>query len=244
MRATMLLDERVLVRWALWLVFGCCLLVAGCGKQTRLPLSTAGGSEAGFGGAGDAGGNDAVAAGRGSEGEDGTAGEGEGAAAAEGAGTAAAGGAGAAAGDGAGGAGGERPDGCTDLSHFEDTMRMKWDLRVIGMGFEAHEGGRLRVVVTYSGEPSYALGETTIESGSFEVFLPGVIEPYTGIGVYIDKGRDDACTIDEDGLFTKTTGGVFRDEVWEITPDEPDPAGAMPCVINGIFDLTVPLPCP
>ena len=123
-------------------------------------------------------------------------------------------------------------------------MRMKWDLTVSGTGFEADEGSRVRVVVTYSGEPSYALGETTIEGGSFEMFLPKVIEPYTGIGVYIDQARDDACTIDEDSLFTKTTGGVFRDEVWEITPDEPDPAGASPCMINGIFDLTRPLPCP
>jgi hypothetical protein len=147
------------------------------------------------------------------------------------------------AGDG-GSAGGGRADGCLDFSHFEDTMRMKWDLRVIGTDFEADEGSRVRVVVTYSGEPSYGLGETSIQSGDFDVTLPGAIEPYTGIGVYIDRGRDDACDVDADTLFTRTTGGVNGDFVWEITPDEPDPAGASPCRINGIFDLTTPLPCP
>jgi hypothetical protein len=121
---------------------------------------------------------------------------------------------------------------------------MKWDLRVIGTGFEADEGERVRVVVTYSGEPSYGLAETAIQSGSFDIVLSGATEPYTGIGVYIDRDRDEACTIDVDTLFTLTTGGVYGDFVWEVTPDEPDPAGASPCYINGIFDLTVTLPCP
>jgi hypothetical protein len=143
-----------------------------------------------------------------------------------------------------GSAGSERPDGCVDFSHFEDTLRTKWDLRVIGTGFEADDGSRVRVVVTFSGEPSYGLAETTIQSGAFDITLSAAIEPYTGIGVYFDRGRDDACDVDQDALFTRTTGGVFGDYLWEITPDEPDPAGASPCYINGIFDLTTPLPCP
>jgi len=153
--------------------------------------------------------------------------------------------------DGAGGggtsAGGSSGSGgtgdCVDLSHFDDVMRMKWDLRVIGTGFEADEGNTVRVVVTL-GEPSYGLGQAAIRSGSFDFVLPGTVEPYTGIGVYIDRGRDDACDVNDDSLWQRTTGGVYGDYVWELTPDERDPAGAPPCNINGIFDLTNPLPCP
>ncbi|HKY41125.1 MAG TPA: hypothetical protein VJN18_34565 [Polyangiaceae bacterium] len=198
-----------------------------------------GDSAAGLGGASVTGPSSAAAAGGGgaAAGEAGSAGEG-----------AAVAGGGAASEDGSAGEGGSpgrgRPDGCLDFSHFEYGPRMTWDLRVIGTGFEADEGSRVRVVVTNTGEPSYALAEATIHSGSFDVALPGIIEPYTGIGVYFDKGRDDACDVDGDTLFTRTTGGVYGDYVWEITPDEPDPAGASPCYINGIFDLTTPLPCP
>lgn len=191
MRPRTLQDDRAPMRRALWLVAGCCLLLAACGKDTRTHV----------GAAGDGGGD-------------------------------------------GGGAGSGRPDGCIDFSHFEDTMRMKWDLRVIGTGFEADEGNRVRVVVTYSGEPSYGLGETAIQDGSFDILLPGATEPYTGIGVYIDRDRDDACTLDVDSMWQKSTGGVFGEEIWQVTPDEPDPAGASPCIINGILDLTQPMPCP
>jgi hypothetical protein len=214
--------------------------MAGCGKDTRPGVDSGGGGAPALGGAAAAGGSDAVArAGDAAVGQAGSAGEGEGA-------TAAGAGGDAAGQDGGnGGSGGSRPtDGCFDFSHFEDTMRMKWDLRVIGTGFEADEGERVRVVITYSGEPSYGLAETAIQGGSFDIVLPGATEPYTGIGVYIDRDRDEACTIDVDTLFTRTTGGVYGDFVWEVTPDEPDPSGASPCYINGIFDLTVTLACP
>jgi hypothetical protein len=121
---------------------------------------------------------------------------------------------------------------------------MKWDLRITGTGFDADEGSRVRVVVTYRGEPSYALSESTIVGGAFDVTMPGITEPYTGIGVYFDRGRDDACDIGVDTLFTRTTGGVYGDFLWEITPATRAPAGASPCYINGIFDLTTPLHCP
>jgi hypothetical protein len=75
-------------------------------------------------------------------------------------------------------------------------------------------------------------------------FLSGATEPYTGIGVYIDRDRDEACTIDVDTLFTMTTGGVYGDYVWEVTPNEPTRRAHHRCYINGIFDLTVTLPCP
>lgn len=227
------------MRRVLCLVAGGCLLLAGCGKATASGPGSVG-SVAGLGGASDTGPSSAAAAGGGggaAAGEDSSAGKG---AALAGGGTA---GENSSAGEG-GSAGSGRPDACVDFSHFEDTMRMKWDLRVIGTGFEADEGSRVRVVVTFSGEPSYGLAETAIQSGAFDITLPAATEPYTGIGVYFDRGRDDACDVEVDTLFTRTTGGVYGDYVWEITPDEPDPAGASPCYINGIFDLTTPLPCP
>src|SRR5258706_5049164 len=149
MRAPRLQKESARVCRALGLVAGCCLLSAGCGKDTRSQLGSMGGSAGKGEAACDAGGGDAGA------GDDGCAGS-------------------------------TRPDGCFDLSHFEDTMRMKWDLRVIGTGFEADEGSRVRLVITFSGAPSYGLAETTIQNGSFDFLMPKAVEPYTGMGVYID----------------------------------------------------------
>jgi hypothetical protein len=136
-----------------------------------------------------------------------------------------------------------RPDGCLDFSHFEDSMREHWDLHIIGTGFEADEGSRVRVVVTL-GEPSYALAETTIENGSFNVTLTAATEPYTGMAVYIDRGRNDRCDIEEDTWFTHTSGGVYGEHTWEITPDTEPPSGESPCYLNGIFDLATTLSCP
>ena len=253
-RAPTLQLERTRLRRALWLAAGCSLVLAGCGEDTESQATAAGGNAAVVDAAGDTGGSDAgvFGAGGAAAGEDGGAGEGQ-AAAAGTAGAARDGAAGAAA-DGSagangsagasGGAGGGRPDGCLDLSHLEDTMRMRWDLRVIGTGFDADDGSRVRVVITFSGAPSYGLAETTVQGGSFDIVMPKAVEPYTGIGVYIDKGRDDACTLGVDGMWQRTTGGVSGDFLWQLTPDQKQPSGASPCIINGIFDLTVPLPCP
>jgi hypothetical protein len=235
------------MRGAFGVALGCCLLLPGCGKATGNKPAPPIGS-AGLGGASDDGTGDSGASSGGTTwGEGGAPGE-EGGAGAAVVGGGAAGEEGGTAEEGgapaSGGAGSVRPDGCVDFSHFEYGPRMTWDLQVLGTGFEADEGDRVRVVVTYTGEPSYALAESTIQSGSFDIAMPGIIEPYTGIGVYIDEERNDACDVDVDKLFTLTTGGVFGDFVWEITPDEPDPAGAAPCYINGIFDLTTALPCP
>jgi hypothetical protein len=145
------------------------------------------------------------------------------------------------------GAGGDpasvRPDGCVDFSHFEDSMRERWDLHVDGTGFEADEGSRVRIVVTL-GEPSYGLAETTIENGGFSVTLSEATEPYTGMAVYIDRGRNDRCDIDEDTWFTHTSGGVYGEHTWAITPDTQPPSGESPCYLNGIFDLATTLACP
>jgi hypothetical protein len=215
-----------------------CLVCSACGERNGSTPGAAS-AAAGLGGASDSGPTSvAAAAGEGGvAGDNGRAGE----SAADPAGGAS-GTAGSAGEAGSGGQG--RADGCLDLSHLEDTMRMRWDLRVSGTGFDADEGSRVRVVITFTGEPSYGLAETTIESGAFDVTLPKATEPYTGIGVYIDRDRDDACDVEGDTLFTRTTGGVYGESVWELTPDEPDPAGASPCYINGIFDLTTPLRCP
>ena len=136
-----------------------------------------------------------------------------------------------------------RPDGCVDFSHFEDSMRAHWDLHIVGTGFEADEGSRVRIVVTL-GEPSYGLAETTIENGGFSVTLSEATEPYTGMAVYLDRGRNDRCDIGEDTWFTHTSGGVYGEHTWAITPDTQPPSGESPCHLNGIFDLATTLACP
>ena len=118
---------------------------------------------------------------------------------------------------------------------------------MVGTGFGAAEGQTIRLVITYGeprSNPSYGLAETTINSGSFEIALPQAAGIYTGIGVYIDKARDDACTLGEDPLWQMTTGATSGDVTWEITPRLTPDANDPPCNINGIFDLTKPLPCP
>jgi hypothetical protein len=145
----------------------------------------------------------------------------------------------------AGSAGG--PDGvatgdCVDVSHVD--ARQVDDLRVVGTGFEVDEGRMLRIVVTH-GEPTYGLGETQVVAGAFELLLPGTLGDYTGIGIYVDRVRDSACNPGDELLWQKTTGPATGDTRWEVSPDTLmvfEQAG--PCNINGIFDLTRPLPCP
>jgi hypothetical protein len=128
-------------------------------------------------------------------------------------------------------------------------------LRVIGSGFGVYEGQTIRVVATH-GEPTYGLAEAPIQGGSFEILLPGVLGDYTGLGIYVDTVRDDACNPGDEILWQQTTGpasargpafelGSGGETIWEVTPDRLrtfEQAG--PCNINGIFDLTNPLPCP
>lgn len=132
---------------------------------------------------------------------------------------------------------------CTDFSHAETLWGPPRDLRVIGSGLEAHDGDTVRLVIT-NAEPHYGLAETAIKNGAFEFVLPGAVGNYTGMGVYIDKGKDDACTLGVDPSWQMTTGGDHGAVTWEITPRSEPPAGASPCNINSIFDPTKTLPCP
>ena len=64
------------------------------------------------------------------------------------------------------------------------------------------------------------------------------------MGVYIDKGKDDACTLGVDPSWQMSTGGDHGDVRWDITPGLKPTASDAPCNINGIFDPTKMLPCP
>lgn len=140
---------------------------------------------------------------------------------------------------------------CVDVSHVGDLQRS--DLEVIGTGFDADEGHMIRVVATL-GEPNYGLGEVLIQNGAFNLYLPGVLGDYTGLAVHVDRVRNDACDPDEEILWQITTGPASAlgpeisesngHAVWEVSPDTLrtfEQAG--PCNLNGIFDLTVALPC-
>jgi len=115
---------------------------------------------------------------------------------------------------------------------------------VVGSGFDAYDGETVRaVVVANSGQPNYGVGQTTIRNGSFAIALPKTNEPYTGYGVYIDRGKDNACTLNVDPFFQMVSGGVYQDVNWEINPQTTFLAGLPPCNIDGFFDLTQPLSC-
>jgi hypothetical protein len=112
-------------------------------------------------------------------------------------------------------------------------------------GFDAYDGETARVVVVFVNHMGYGLGETTIRNGSFEIVLPKTNEPYNMYGLYIDRGKDDACTRNVDPFWQMASGGVFQDVNWEVNPLTPAGLpGLDPCNINGLFDLTQPLPCP
>jgi hypothetical protein len=155
--------------------------------------------------------------------------------------------------EGGSGTGGSSPSAsCVDVSHVGPLQ--KKDLAVMGSAFEAYEGSMIRVVATL-GEPTYGLGEAPVEGGAFAILLPGVLGDYTGLAVHVDRVRDDACKPDGEFIWQRATGpmsawgpGFSRTAsggaVWVVTPDTLrrfDEAG--PCNINGIFDLTKPLPC-
>jgi hypothetical protein len=129
---------------------------------------------------------------------------------------------------------------CFDLSHAPVG---RYDFRVVGSGFDAYDGELVRAVVVNGNHPGYGLGQTTIRNGSFEIVLPKTNEPYTGYGVYIDRGADNACTLSVDPFFQMTSGGVYQDVNWEINPQTHYLQGLPPCNIDGSFDLTQPLPC-
>lgn len=132
---------------------------------------------------------------------------------------------------------------CTDFSQAEALWGAPRDLLVVGSGVASYEGETVRLVIT-NGEPHYGLAETTIKDGAFEFSLPGSVGNYTGLGAYIDLGKDDACTLGVDVSWQMTTGGDTGPVTWEITPNWQPPSGSAPCNINGIFDIMMTLPCP
>jgi hypothetical protein len=129
---------------------------------------------------------------------------------------------------------------CVDLSRAPVG---RYDFRVVGSGFDAYDGETVRAVVVNGNHTGYGLSQTTIRNGSFEIVLPKTNEPYTGCGVYIDRGADNACTVNVDPFFQMTSGGVYQDVNWEINPQTRYLQGLPPCNIDGIFDLTQPLSC-
>jgi hypothetical protein len=132
---------------------------------------------------------------------------------------------------------------CVDISKA-GTEPPRYAIEVVGGGFDAWDGKRLRVVTT-DGEPAHGVAQTTIRSGAFTVTIPEVIGHYTGVGAYIDSNEDDACAAGEDPLWQMTTGVAAGDVTWELTPEFAGGAstGELACSINGIFDLTQTLSC-
>ncbi len=120
------------------------------------------------------------------------------------------------------------------------------DLYFSGSGFDPWEGEVVRVVVDGGGWGTdyFAIAEARIESGSFDLFMPGTIErDYTGIGIYIDTARDRMCN-DGEPLWNWVIGPLPADDVIVhlIGPQDMwTQAGS--CNINGMFDLAVPLSC-
>ncbi len=209
-----------------WLVSIASLAMVGCTDGGAAGLGgTSGGARGGGAGGGGAGGMAGDGPGNGGDGgAAGMGGSGGGGAGFGGSGT-------AAAGD------------CADFSHADVGFGPPRDLRVVATGFEAYEGETVRLVITI-GEPRYGLAETAVKNGAFEFVLPGAVGNYTGMGIYVDKGKDDACTLGVDPSWQMSTGGDHGDVRWALTPSSPPPSGAAPCFINGIFDITKMLPCP
>jgi len=134
------------------------------------------------------------------------------------------------------------------------------DLQIVGRQFDAHEGRRIRVVVSAGAGGRLGVADVAIASGAFELTIPGTFNygAYTEISLYVDDDADDACDVGEP-LWGFVTGGVQDNLLVEATPDGPCLSGGGPsmvkgcrswqrpvgpCVINGQADLKVRLPCP
>jgi hypothetical protein len=140
---------------------------------------------------------------------------------------------------------------CVDISHVGAMQTL--DLEVIGTGFAGDEGQMIRVVVTL-GSPTYGLGEAPIRDAAFDIYLPHVLGDYTGIAVYVDRTRNDACDPDQEVMWQVTTGPasalgpgftkVDGHVVWAVTPASLRVSNIVPpCILNGIFDVSTTLAC-
>jgi hypothetical protein len=154
----------------------------------------------------------------------------------------AAGNGGGSGGLGVGGSAGSAGAGdCIDLS---STPIGRFDFLVVASGFDAYEGESVRAFVEMGWDRGHGVAETTIRNGAFVIAMPKTNEPYTCYGIYIDRGGDDACTVNVDPFFQMCSGGVYQDVSWAITPATRYLEGLPPCNINGMLDLTRPLSCP
>jgi hypothetical protein len=134
------------------------------------------------------------------------------------------------------------------------------DLQIVGRQFDAYEGRRIRIVVTYGVGGRLGVADVAIARGAFELTIPGTFNYgyYTEIALYVDDDADEACDVGEP-LWGTVTGIVQENVLVEVTPDGlcfsgggpsmfkgctswRSPVG--PCVINGQADLKMRLPCP
>lgn len=120
----------------------------------------------------------------------------------------------------------------------------RFDFLVVGSGFDAYEGESVRAFVEMGWDMGHGVAETTIQNGAFVIAMPKTNEPYTCYGIYIDRGGDDACTVNVDPFFQMCSGGVYQDVNWAINPQTRYLEGLPPCNINGMLDLTLRLTCP
>jgi hypothetical protein len=179
---------------------------------------------------------------------------------------------GAMAGDARGGGADVDPDGEAGLTDLTDASSAScvsvtggsvepWlDLWIAGSRFDAHEGRRIRIVVSSHVGGRLGVADATVTNGAFEVTMPGTINYsyYTEIAFYVDNDTDDTCDVGEP-TWGFVTGIVQENLVVDATPDGPCVSGGGPsvgtgcrpwpapvgdCFVNGQADLQMYLPCP
>ena len=122
--------------------------------------------------------------------------------------------------------------------------KQPYDARLVGSDFNDWDGEIVRVVVNSDGWGGevYAVMETTIQNGAFDLLMPGTLGlDFTSIGIYIDLERDDACSVAEP-MWQTNTGILQGHTTREFSADRGQWTQA-PCNINGMFDIAVVIPC-
>lgn len=134
------------------------------------------------------------------------------------------------------------------------------DLSVMGSLFDAHEGRRMRIVVSSHVGGRLGVADVAVTNGAFDVTIPGTINYgyYTEIAFYVDNDADDVCDAGEP-IWGFVTGIVQENVVVDATPDGLCVSGGGPsvgagcrswlpsagdCFVNGQTDLQMNLPCP
>jgi hypothetical protein len=133
-----------------------------------------------------------------------------------------------------------------------------WDLRIVGTGFDAYDGMRIRAIAI-GGPARLGVAQDEITLGAFDLAIEGTIDDgaYVEVVLYVDADIDDACD-ESEALWGFVTGIAEDDLLLEVTPGElcvrdggtrvgagcrmwPEPFG--PCYVNGGIELTMPLSC-